>query len=225
MLHIAMYPWLAFGHVIPYLELSKLIAKKGHKVSFIPTPRNIDRLPKPPLSLAHHLNFVKIPLTHIDNLPENAEATIDLPYNKVKYLKQACDALQQPISEFLQQTSPDWILYDFALYWIPSCVSKLNIRTAYFSIFTAPLLGFLGPAETLKGNEEGRKTPEEFTVKPKWVHFETTVAFKLFEILRITDDSVTSDEDNVSDIWRIGFSIQNCDVLAVKVVLNLSRNG
>jgi hypothetical protein len=28
-LHIAIFPWLAFGHKIPYLELAKLIAQKG----------------------------------------------------------------------------------------------------------------------------------------------------------------------------------------------------
>ncbi|KAK6775059.1 hypothetical protein RDI58_026060 [Solanum bulbocastanum] len=50
-MHIAVFPWLAFGHMIPYLELSKLIAQKGHKISFISTPRNIDRLPILPPNL------------------------------------------------------------------------------------------------------------------------------------------------------------------------------
>ncbi|KAI7745302.1 hypothetical protein M8C21_017223 [Ambrosia artemisiifolia] len=40
-LHVAMFPWLAFGHIIPFLELSKFIAEKGHKVSFLSTTRNI----------------------------------------------------------------------------------------------------------------------------------------------------------------------------------------
>lgn len=51
-LHIVMFPWLAFGHIIPYLKLSKLIAQKGHKISFISTSRNIDRLPKLPLEFS-----------------------------------------------------------------------------------------------------------------------------------------------------------------------------
>ncbi|KAL3524973.1 hypothetical protein ACH5RR_013345 [Cinchona calisaya] len=214
-LHIVMFPWLAFGHMIPFLELSKLIAKKGHKVSFISTPRNIDRLPKPPPNLAHHLNFVKIPLPHVDNLPKNAEATIDLPYNKVKYLKLACDGLQHPVTEFLERTSPDWIFYDFAPYWIPYIAAKLNIHTGHFSIVTAPFLGFCGPAESLKGIAESREAPEDFTVKPKWVPFETNVAFKLFEILRIFD-AITGDDDNVSDAYRFGCSVEGCDFLAIR---------
>jgi hypothetical protein len=32
-----------FLHMIPYLELTKLIASKGHRITFVSTPRNIDR--------------------------------------------------------------------------------------------------------------------------------------------------------------------------------------
>ncbi|KAL7192454.1 hypothetical protein ACSBR2_024317 [Camellia fascicularis] len=92
-LHIVMVPWLAFGHMIPYLELAKLIAQKGHKVSFVSIPRNIDRLPKLPPSLSPLLNFVKLPLPPTENLFENAKATTDLPYEKVQYLKIAFDSM------------------------------------------------------------------------------------------------------------------------------------
>ncbi|GMP25806.1 hypothetical protein CsSME_00002494 [Camellia sinensis var. sinensis] len=88
-LHMVMFPWLAFGHMIPFLELSKLIAQKGHTVSFISTPKNVHRLPKLPPNLAPLINLVKVQLPKVDKLPENAESTIDLPYDKVKYLKKA----------------------------------------------------------------------------------------------------------------------------------------
>ncbi|XP_027768848.1 LOW QUALITY PROTEIN: putative UDP-rhamnose:rhamnosyltransferase 1, partial [Solanum pennellii] len=54
-LHIVMFPWLAFGHIIPFLELSKFIARKGHKISFISTPKNIDRLPKLPSEFSNSM--------------------------------------------------------------------------------------------------------------------------------------------------------------------------
>ncbi|KAF3678740.1 hypothetical protein P3S67_026860 [Capsicum chacoense] len=133
-LHIAVFPWLAFGHMIPYLELSKLIAQKGHTVSFISTPRNIDRLPKLPSNLSQFLKFVKLPLPHVEKLPENAEATIDVPYEQVKYLKLAQDRLEEPMAKFLEDSAPDFIFFDFTSYWIPSLASKFNIPTAYFSI-------------------------------------------------------------------------------------------
>nr|GMC59670.1 UDP-glycosyltransferase 91A1-like [Ipomoea batatas] len=210
-LHIMMFPWLAFGHMIPYLELSKHIASRGHKVSFVSTPRNINRLPKLPPNLASLINFIKLPLPPHQNLPENAEATIDFPYDKVKYLKLARDSLQETMAKLLEESSPDWILHDFDSYWVGSVASKLGVSTAFFSIFTPPTLAFFG---RLVDFAEMTK-PEDFIVPPKWVPFKTTVAFRLFEILRIFD-AVTEEDDNVSDIFRLISSIERSDIVAVR---------
>ncbi|KAG5574698.1 hypothetical protein H5410_054832 [Solanum commersonii] len=218
-LHIAVFPWLAFGHMVPYLELSKLIAQKGHKISFISTPRNIDRLPKLPPTLAPFLNFVKIPLPHVDKLPKNAEATIDLPYEQVKYLKLAQDELKEPIAKFLEESTPDFIIFDFASYWVPSIASKFNIPTGYFSTFNATVLGFIGPVRGLNNDYEIRKTPEEYTVPPKWIPFETTVAFKLFEVLRIFEATIKGEEENVSDAFRMHKTFELTDFLLVRSCL------
>ncbi|KAG5574691.1 hypothetical protein H5410_054825 [Solanum commersonii] len=171
-LHIAVFPWLAFGHMILYLELSKLIAQKGHKISFIATPRNIDRLPKLPPNLTPFLNFVKLSMPHVEKLPENVEATIDLPYEQVKYLSLAHDALKESMT----------------------------------NIFIAAVLGFIGPEPGLSNDYEIQKTPKEYTVPPKWVPFETTVAFKLFE----------GEEENISDIFRIFKAVELSDFLLVR---------
>ena len=60
-LQIAIFPWLANGQVMPYFELSKFLAQKDHKVSFISAPKNIRRLPNL-LSLInlveHHLPYI-----------------------------------------------------------------------------------------------------------------------------------------------------------------------
>uniref|UniRef100_A0A5B6ZJE2 Putative UGTPg33 n=1 Tax=Davidia involucrata TaxID=16924 RepID=A0A5B6ZJE2_DAVIN len=216
-LHIVMFPWLAFGHMIPYLEVAKLIAQKGHKVSFVSTPRNIDRLPKPPPNLSPLINLVKLPLPTVHKLPQNAEATIDLPYDKVKYLKAAYDLLQQPMTQFLESSAPDWVIYDFAPYWLGPVAAKLGISSVFFCIFNAACLCYAGPVSALMGTTDQycRTKPEDFTVPPKWVPFKTTVAFRLFEILRVFDD-VTGDDENVPAMFRLGASIQGCDVLAMR---------
>ncbi|KAA8546690.1 hypothetical protein F0562_003079 [Nyssa sinensis] len=214
-LHIVMFPWLAFGHMIPFLEVAKLIAQKGHKIFFVSTPRNIDRLPKLPPNLSPLINFVKLPLPTVDNLPENAEATIDLPYDKVKYLKTAYDLLQQPMTQFLQSSAPDWVIYDFAPYWLGPIAAELGISSVYFCIFIASSMCYLGPVSSLMGNQDARTKPEDFTVPPKWIPFKSTVAFRLFEILRVFDD-VTGDDENVPVTHRVGASIQGCDAFALR---------
>ncbi|XP_031249198.1 putative UDP-rhamnose:rhamnosyltransferase 1 [Pistacia vera] len=109
-LHITMFPWLAFGHMLPFFELAKHIAGKDHKVFFISTPKNIERLPKIPPNLSPFMNFVSLTLPHQDNLPQDAEATTDLPFSKVQYLKMSYDKLQDSLTQFLQTCTPDWII-------------------------------------------------------------------------------------------------------------------
>ncbi|RYR16372.1 hypothetical protein Ahy_B04g073381 [Arachis hypogaea] len=136
-LHIAVFPWLAFGHIIPFYELAKLIAQKGHKVSFISTPRNIKRLPKLPSNLQPLVEFIELPLPHVENLPQNAESTLDVPHHIVPYLKKAFDGLQGPLTKFLESSTPHWLLYDFAPFWLLPICSNLGISCIYFCIFCA----------------------------------------------------------------------------------------
>ncbi|KHN05397.1 Putative UDP-rhamnose:rhamnosyltransferase 1 [Glycine soja] len=115
-LHIVVFPWLAFGHMGLYFELAKVISQKGHKISFISTPRNIHRLPKVPKNLQPFVYLIELPLPHVDQLPENVEATVDIPQHIVPYLKKAYDGLQEPLTKFLERCKPDWIIFDFAPY-------------------------------------------------------------------------------------------------------------
>ncbi|XVF59112.1 hypothetical protein PTKIN_Ptkin07bG0249000 [Pterospermum kingtungense] len=215
-LHIAMFPWLAFGHMIPFLELSKLMAQKGHKISFISTPRNIDRLPKLPATLSSSIQFIKLPLPRVENLPENAEATIDLPYQKVIYMKIAFDGLQESLAKFLEISSPDWVLHDFAPYWLPSLARNHGVFTAFFSIFIAATVAQLKHSSPLIDSQDDRKTPQDFTVPPKWIPFPSTVAFRLFEIQRIFHEFKCSNSHNPSDTYRTETVVESCDAIAIR---------
>ncbi|XP_062100505.1 UDP-glycosyltransferase 91A1-like [Humulus lupulus] len=204
-LHIAMFPWLAFGHILPYLELAKLFAQKGHHISFLSTPGIIQRLPKLPPDLSPLINLVKLPLPSSEyNLPNDSESTSDLPREKVPLLKSAYDGLQDSLFDLLQSSKPDWLLFDFMAYWVPDKARSINIRSAYFSIFNAAALGFVG-AEI----PDSRTEPEDFVIPPKWVPFPSKVAFRKFEISRIIDDIISVG-------YRIAKSLRGCDVVAVR---------
>jgi hypothetical protein len=214
-LRIAMFPWLAFGHLIPFLELGKLIARKGHHISFISTPRNIERLPKIPPDLAPSITFVKLPLPHVENLPENAEATTDVPHHIVPYLKKAHDGLQQPLSHFLETSAPDWIIHDFAPHWLPPIAAKLGISRAFFSIFSAATWCFFNPCPR-SHDPSARTEPEHFTVPPKWVPFPTKLAYRLFEAKKIFENLKEHNASGVSDWFRVEMAISGTEAWAVK---------
>ncbi|XP_010277529.1 PREDICTED: putative UDP-rhamnose:rhamnosyltransferase 1 [Nelumbo nucifera] len=214
-LHIVMFPWLAFGHMLPFLELSKCLAQRGHRISFVTSPRNIQRLPQIPPSLSHLINLVNLPLPPVDNLPENTEATIDLPYDKIQYLKKAFDGLEEPLTRFLEASSPDWVIYDFAPHWLPPITNKLGLLGACFNIFNAAAQVFIVSPSSMMGEEDPRSEAEHFTVPPKWIPFPSNLAFRLHEIRRIFD-AVQENVAGVSDIFRFESTVRGSDIIAIR---------
>jgi len=132
-LHIVVFPWLAFGHKIPFLDLSKRLARRSHDVTFVSTPRNAARLGSVPPELAAHLRVIKLDLPEVEGIPEGAESTADVPPEKVELLKKAFDGLASPFERLVAEgcgaaageaeaaafsRKPDWIILDFAQSWI-----------------------------------------------------------------------------------------------------------
>lgn len=220
-LHIVVLPWLAMGHLIPFLELSKCLAQKGHRVSFVSTPRNIQRLPRIPPEISSSLiNLVELPLPEVDGLLENAEATIDLPPDKVHYLKKAFDGLKDSVLGLLEDLVPDWIIYDFASHWLPPLARKLGIPCGFFSLFNAASISFFGPTSALmsgaQSNSDSFVVGEDFTIVPKWMNFPTyNVGLRIYEATRITN-SMKENVAEVSDPQRYALAVEGSDVIFIR---------
>ncbi|CAM0877014.1 unnamed protein product [Alopecurus aequalis] len=173
-LGIVLFPWLAFGHMIPYLELSKRLAARGHAIAFVSTPRNIARLPPVPPGLSGRLRSVPLPLPTVDGLPEGAESTADLPPGNDELLKKAMDGLAVPFADFLSRacsdggTKPDWIVHDFCHHWLRPIADKHKVPCAVFKIVLPSLSAFIGSRRANATNP--RVALEDFTVAPKCCH-------------------------------------------------------
>jgi hypothetical protein len=118
-MHFVICPYLAFGHMLPCLELAGRLASRGHHVSFVSTPRNISRLPPLSPALAPLVDLVALSLPHVGGLPEGAEATYDVTDQAVGLHLTAVDGLAAPFSEFLDAAcaddggnKPDWVIVD-----------------------------------------------------------------------------------------------------------------
>ncbi|XP_042501669.1 putative UDP-rhamnose:rhamnosyltransferase 1 [Macadamia integrifolia] len=214
-LHIVIFPWLAFGHMIPFLELSKGLAKRGHQISFISTRRNIERLPKLPPNLSFLINFVELTLPLVANLPEGAESTSDVPVDKIQYLKNAFDGLEGSVACFLKSSVPDLILHDFSRHWPQPLAYKHGVPCAYFCITIASTLAFLGSPWLRMAGEDTRTDPEHFIVPPKWIPSQSNLAFHLYEILKLSDSS-SGNASGVSDSHRQNSAILGANFVAVR---------
>ncbi|XVF88805.1 hypothetical protein PTKIN_Ptkin19aG0081000 [Pterospermum kingtungense] len=209
-LHIVMFPWLAYGHIMPFLEVSKFLGQKGHQISYISTPKNISRLPQLPPHLSSNISFVELPLPPIHGLPPGVESTSEIPINKVPYLKKAYDKLQAPLTEFIKASHVNWIIHDAVPHWLPQVATPLGINLVAYSIFNATLLTFWGPPSALLGGLRSR--PESFTVVPDWIDYPCNIAYKLHEVL---NHQQCVDED-VSDTQRGGLVIQGCQFVTLR---------
>ncbi|KAL6314724.1 hypothetical protein AAG906_027071 [Vitis piasezkii] len=99
-LHIAMFPWFAFGHMIPYLNLSNELAGRGHKITFV--------LPRKAQSKLQHLNFHPALITfhplivpHVDGLPPGTETASDIPVSLTCLLATALDRTRDQVEAAL----------------------------------------------------------------------------------------------------------------------------
>ncbi|GLT46571.1 hypothetical protein SLA2020_203150 [Shorea laevis] len=221
-IHVVVLPWSAFGHLIPFFQLSLAVAKAGIKVSFVSTPRNIQRLPKVPPFFAPLIHFVEFPLPILDNrlLPEAAEATVDIPLDKIQYLKVAYDLLRRPFKRFSWEQLPHWIIYDSMPYWAPEITAEHQIPTIHFSPLPASSKVFFGHPQSSVGDGDGLKTmirssPESLTLPPECVDFPSSLAYRSFEAVGLYKGVYEGNASGVRDAEGITRTLQACQAVAI----------
>ncbi|KAL6840265.1 hypothetical protein ACP4OV_030075 [Aristida adscensionis] len=222
-MHVVMVPWLAFGHILPFTELARRIARQGHRVTLLSSPRNTRRLIRIPPDLAGLIRVVDVALPRVDRLPEDVEASIDLPSDDLRpYLRRAYDAaFAGKLSDILQEpapsSKPDWVLFDYAAHWAPAAAAAHGVPCAFLSLFGAAALSFYGPAEGLMGRgRHARTKPEHLTAVPDYVPFPTTVAYRGYEAREIFNPGLLPDDSGVSEGYRFGTSIEGSQLVGVR---------
>ena len=220
-LHIAVFPWLAFGHFLPFLHLSNHLSQLGHRISFISTPKNLRRLSEiisPDLSA--RIAMVPLPFPSVNGLPpDSAESTSELPSHLVPFLKRAYDKLQFPLTEFLQNSDVNWLINDFAPHWLPPIATRLGINSVFFSIYSATTLAFAGSPEDLLRRCE--KQVEDLTEVPQWMPPQSKVAFRRYEVMSFHDQM----DPDFSDFFRLAKVIQGCRFVATRSCSELETDS
>ncbi|RLN36208.1 UDP-glycosyltransferase 91C1-like [Panicum miliaceum] len=224
-LHVVVFPWLAFGHLIPFLELSKRLAARGHAVTFVSTPMNIARLPPVPEGLSGQVRMVALPLPAVDGLPEGAESTADVPQEKVELLKAAFDGLAAPFANFLAAACaggreqagfgrrPDWVVLDFAHHWLCPIAEQHQVPCAMFLIFTATATAYTGSRR--QNVSHPRVTVEDFMPMPRWFPSPPSLAFRRHEAAWLAA-ATQLNASGVADTERLWRTEERCRLLVVR---------
>ncbi|KAH1120857.1 hypothetical protein J1N35_004017 [Gossypium stocksii] len=102
-LHIAMFPWVAYGHFIPFLHLSYKLAHNGHQISFF-VPKGVQPKLENMNQYPNLIQFFPLLIPHVDGLPPGAETTSVVPMNQQKYLAFAVDQTRDQVEGILKSS-------------------------------------------------------------------------------------------------------------------------
>ncbi|XP_010546524.1 PREDICTED: UDP-glycosyltransferase 73D1 [Tarenaya hassleriana] len=139
-LHFVLIPLMAQGHLIPMVDISKLLARKGTVVTLISTPQNVSRFEKT-IDRARsesglEIRIVKFPFPYKEvGLPRDCETLDTLPSRDLlKKFYDAVDKLQEPLERFLEQQviPPSCIISDKCLSWTSKTAEKFKIPRIVF---------------------------------------------------------------------------------------------
>ncbi|KAJ9181490.1 hypothetical protein P3X46_009616 [Hevea brasiliensis] len=138
--HFVLIPLMAQGHMIPVIDMARLIAERGVIVSLVTTPHNASRFEeviyRARESAGLSINLVQIPFPSQGvGLPIGYENLDTLPSRDLlKKFYHALAKLQQPLETILENTMPppSCIISDKCLYWTSKTASRFNIPRIVF---------------------------------------------------------------------------------------------
>ncbi|KAG5226573.1 anthocyanidin O-glucoside 2''-O-glucosyltransferase [Salix suchowensis] len=145
--HIAMYPWYAFGHLIPFLHLANKLAKAGHKISFLLPPK------------LYSITLIPITVPHVDGLPPAAETTSDVPFTSFTHIMTAMDRTGSDIEVLLRTLKPSiksiyyCVVSSVTIGYIMSPARRLSGNKLTKASLMQPPLGFPDLPIKLKAHE------------------------------------------------------------------------
>ncbi|OMO57891.1 UDP-glucuronosyl/UDP-glucosyltransferase [Corchorus capsularis] len=141
---VLMFPWLAYGHISPFLELAKKLSKRNFHIFFCSTPINLNTI-KPKLSpkYSQSIEFVDFHLQSLPDLPPHYHTTNGLPPHLMNTLKKAFDMSSLHFSKILKTLNPDLLIYDFILPWAPLLALSNKIPAVHFLCTSATVSSFL----------------------------------------------------------------------------------
>ncbi|EEF50571.1 UDP-glucosyltransferase, putative [Ricinus communis] len=216
-LHVMILPWSAFGHLIPFFQLSIALAKAGVSVSFVSTPNNIRRLPKIPQNLETLIKLVEIPLPTLESqsLPIGAEATVDLPSDKIDHLKIAYDLLQYPLKQYVMDQQLDWIIIDVIPHWMVEIAVEMKIPLMHFSVYSASAYLFLCDPGCLAGDNM-RTSWESMTSPAERINFPSSVAYRKHEAIGAFEGIYGTNASGITDAERVAKILNSCQAIAIR---------
>eukprot|EP00268_Persea_americana_P006396 TRINITY_DN12314_c0_g1_i5.p1 TRINITY_DN12314_c0_g1~~TRINITY_DN12314_c0_g1_i5.p1 ORF type:complete len:520 (+),score=92.47 TRINITY_DN12314_c0_g1_i5:73-1632(+) len=140
--HFLMIPVMAQGHMIPMMDMAKLLAQRGAVITFITTPLNATRL-RTTVDRTVNSSDLQIRLVELRfpcleaGLPNGCENIDMIPFaaDMKKKFFVAIEMLQQPVEKLLQEHEhplPSCMISDMSISWTSEIAQKFCIPRLVF---------------------------------------------------------------------------------------------
>lgn len=138
-LHFVLVPLFAQGHMIPMIDMARILAEKNVMVTLVTTPQNTSRFHNTiqratKLGLQLHLLEIPFPCQQVQ-LPLDCENLDALPSrNLLRNFYNALHMLQEPLENYLKNHTfpPSCIISDKCISWTILTAQKFNIPRLVF---------------------------------------------------------------------------------------------
>ncbi|TVT96712.1 hypothetical protein EJB05_58069, partial [Eragrostis curvula] len=155
-INVVMFPWLAFGHISPFVQLArKLVSTGGFRVTFLTAAGNVTRV-EAMLASAAAVTVRALHLPTVPGLPAGAASTAEVSADGAELLKLSLDGARPQVAALLAALRPaaDAVLFDFTTPWVCDVAAPLGVTPLYFNVFSAASIAYLHvPARRRRGVE------------------------------------------------------------------------
>ncbi|PIM98411.1 UDP-glucuronosyl and UDP-glucosyl transferase [Handroanthus impetiginosus] len=143
---ILMLPWLAHGHIFPYLELAKrILIRKNFHIYFCSTSFNFNSIKNfiHKNSLDESIELVELHLQPSSELPPHYHTTKNLPSNLLMTLLKAFQTADSSFSNIISTLKPHLVIYDIFQPWAAKLASSQGVSCVHFAPYGAALMSYV----------------------------------------------------------------------------------
>jgi len=175
--HVVLVPLLGQGHLIPFMELAQLLASQHLSISYITTPKSVERLQPQVQGSNLDIELVSLLLPPIDGVPPGMDSKDEIPFHVAEILFSSSHKLAGPFEQWLDGQMnnikapnsfppPVCIISDIYTGWVHSSGAKFGIPTVVFHTSGAFAMSVMHslftymPHNSVEGDDEYFGVPE-----------------------------------------------------------------
>nr|GMD64637.1 beta-D-glucosyl crocetin beta-1,6-glucosyltransferase-like [Ipomoea batatas] len=142
---VLMFPWLAYGHIVPFVGLAKKLSDKGFLVHICSTEINLVSINKMiPESYSNSILLTKLllPAEDFPELPPHYHTPNGLPPHLYDTLRNAFRKSKPYFANLMKILTPNLLIYDYISLWAEGIAHSLHIPAVRFYISSAASFSF-----------------------------------------------------------------------------------